>query len=329
MDIFSYLFAYGGYYHDGYGRSHWYGSREKSRHSQNREDEAKKKFDAMKMTMEATMIQTTINEERAEGSNSHLKQLPSDALNNVYGYLLGKEFEDDEHADISDQISKSIPRIDPRARTVKNVGDKKLQFGVDFSDLSLYEPGNKIVIPLTLPNFHLTQPCFRDLKKHVTKSSGWELKRVVCTNEEKKLHKVTRKSNAYFVNAIYKVPGTAPKKKKAKKKISAKNASAFASASAKNAPASIASASAPATKKRAATYTKLTETKKPVYKANPAATAALQAALDSAQEGNGVVDPACLKTALGFGYSKAFLAAKVEEQEALNVKPAAKKMKVN
>ena len=189
--------------------------------------------------------------------------------------------------------------------------------GVDFSDLSLYEPGNKIVIPLTLPSFHLTQPCFRDLKKHVAKSSGWELKRSKCTAEEKKRHKVTRKSNAYFVNAIYKVPGTAAKKKKkSKKKASAKSASASASGSAST-----------STKKRAATTTKAT--KKPVYKANPEATAALQAALNSAQEGNGVVDPACLKAALGFGYSKAFIDAKVDEQEALNVKPAAKKMKTN
>ena len=85
--------------------------------------------------------------------------------------------------------------------------------------------------------------------------------------------------------------------------------------------------SSTSTKKRAATTTKAT--KKPVYEANPAATAALKAALDSAQEGNGVVDPACLKTALGFGYSKVFIDAKVDEQEALNVKPAAKKMKTN
>ena len=180
--------------------------------------------------------------------------------------------------------------------------------------MSLYEPGNKIVIPLTLPSFHLTQPCFRDLKKHVQKSSGWELKRSVCSAEEKKRHKVTRKSNAYFVNAIYKVPGTATKKKKSKKKNSAKSASTSGSAST-------------STKKRAATTTKAT--KKPVYKANPAATAALKAALNSAQERNGVVDPACLKTALGFGYSQAFIDAKVDEQEALNVKPAAKKMKKN
>ena len=74
------------------------------------------------------MIETMINEERAVGSNSHLKNLPSDALNNVYGYLLGKEYENNENADIGDTITKSIPQIDRRASTVKNnVADKKLQ----------------------------------------------------------------------------------------------------------------------------------------------------------------------------------------------------------
>ena len=56
-------------------------------------------------------------------------------------------------------------------------------------------------------------------------------------------------------------------------------------------------------------------TKKQVYKANPAATAALQAALDSSCDG--VVDPARLNAALSYGYSKAFINAKVVEQETL------------
>eukprot|EP00985_Skeletonema_marinoi_P005050 scaffold2184_cov51-Skeletonema_marinoi.AAC.1 len=103
MDLFGYLFALEGYGY-GHGRSHhWYGSNEKSKHAKGREEEATKKFDAMKMTMEVrsiaavsitvsqavevvdqyeTMIETTINEARAEGSNSHLKHLPNDALNN-------------------------------------------------------------------------------------------------------------------------------------------------------------------------------------------------------------------------------------------------------
>jgi hypothetical protein len=65
----------------------------------------------------------------------------------------------------------------------------------------------------------------------------------------------------------------------------------------------------------------------PSYKANPAATAALQAVLASAQDGDGVVNPDLLQKALSKGFSRAFIDAKVDEQEALNVKPAAKKMK--
>eukprot|EP00984_Skeletonema_dohrnii_P000980 scaffold316_cov122-Skeletonema_dohrnii-CCMP3373.AAC.12 len=49
MDLFGYLFALEGY---GYGRGHWYGSNEKSKHAKGREEEATKKFDAMRMTME-------------------------------------------------------------------------------------------------------------------------------------------------------------------------------------------------------------------------------------------------------------------------------------
>ena len=79
------------------------------------------------------------------------------------------------------------------------------------------------------------------------------------------------------------------------------------------------------TKKRAATVTKAT--KKPTNKANPVDTAALQAALDSAQHRDGVVDPKCLKKALAQGYSKVYIDAKVDERIELNVKPAAKKLK--
>jgi len=260
------------------------------------------------LTSKATMVEATINEERAEGSHSLLTELPTDALNNVYGYILGKEFEKDENADVSKQLAKTVPYIQPRARTGKTVGGKHLQFGVDFSDLTLFEPGNKIEVPLTLPTFHLTQPCFRDLKKHVVKSTGWDLKRIACTEQEKKQHKVTRKSKAYFVNAIYKVPGTAkPKKQQTKKKSKASAVAASAPAFASAASGSKMNAS-PLTKKRAAIE----------------ATAALQAALDSAQEGDGVVDPECLRKALAVGFSKAYIQARVEEQ---SLKPAAKKVK--
>ena len=295
MDI---LFGFGYY---GYGFNHWYGRNEKSSHASNRENIAKKKFDAMKKTMEACCISGAIEEGRAAGSNSHLKFLPVDALNNVYGYLLGKDFENDEDADISNHLDKTLPRLDHRVRTKKrSVGVQ--QFDIDFKDLSLYEPGNKITIHLTMPNFHLTGPCFRDLKKHVKKSPGWDLKRIACSEAEKVQHKVTRKSNAYFVNAIYTVPGTLKKKKKNRKSSGLK---------------------------AAATARKTSNQDMAKYKCppNPGATAALQAALASAQDNDGVIEPKCLNKTLSFGFSKAFLDAKVEEQEELNVKPAAKKLK--
>jgi hypothetical protein len=164
-----------------------------------------------------------------------------------------------------------------------------------------------------MPHFHLTNPCFRDLKKHVKKSEGWDLKRIECTAAQKRDQRIFKNSRAYFVNAIYKVPGTL-KKKKTKK---ATKSSASSSTSEKK-------SHAPASKKRAATA----PTKKKVYKTNPEATAALQAVLESAQDDpNGAVNAGFLKNALAFGYSQAFIDAKIVEQEELAVKPAAKRTK--
>ena len=98
---------------------------------------------------------------------------------------------------------------------------------------------------------------------------------------------------------------------KTKKGASASASSAYASSA--SAPAAKKDVPAP-TKKRAATVTKAT--KKPIYETNPVATAALQAALDSAQDGDGVVDPKCLKKALAQGYSKVYIDAKVDERRA-------------
>ena len=93
-----------------------------------------------------------------------------------------------------------------------------------------------------------------------------------------------------------------------------------AAASMKSAP------TATAGMKRAATATIVpaTAAKKPPYKTNPAATAALAAVLESAQDNqNGVPDAKVLAKALNLGYSKTFIDAKIAEQEELNVKPAA------
>eukprot|EP01082_Thalassiosira_pseudonana_P014296 g13025.t1 g13025 contig7:705047-706126(-) len=79
---------------------------------------------------------------------------------------------------------------------------------VDLADITLYQPGAKIAIPITNPMMHLTGPCWRDFKKAVRKNKGWDVKRFAATEEEKKEHKVQRKGNVYFIDAIYTVPGS-------------------------------------------------------------------------------------------------------------------------
>ena len=100
-------------------------------------------------------------------SPSHNKIVVITALNNVYGFMFGKEFENDENAELAKALAETAPRIQARAHTGtgKRSDGSYLEFGVDFSDLDIYEPGTKITVRLTNPSFHLTQPCFRDLKK--------------------------------------------------------------------------------------------------------------------------------------------------------------------
>ena len=125
---------------------------------------------------------------------------------------------------------------------------------------------------------------------------------------------VSRKSTAYYVNAVYKVPG---KKKKAKKAPSSKKAPA-----AKKAPA----------KKRKA-HTKPV-VKKPAAKADPEKVAKLGAAIASARSSSdGEVGAKEMQEALAAGYSKFFILAQLEEEEESgdekveDSKPAAKKTK--
>ena len=100
-------------------------------------------------------------------TSSHNKIVVITALNNVYGFMFGKEFENDENAELAKALAETAPKIQARAHTGtgKRSDGSYLEFGVDFSDLSIYEPGTKITVRLTNPSFHLTQPCFRDLKK--------------------------------------------------------------------------------------------------------------------------------------------------------------------
>jgi hypothetical protein len=87
--------------------------------------------------------------------------------------------------------------------------------------MSLYTtPGMKIIIPLTVPNEHLTAPRYRDLRKHVKDHPNWDVKRVVATPAQKQEYRVTRKGSVYFISVVYTVPGMITKTTRKRKKSS-------------------------------------------------------------------------------------------------------------
>ena len=120
---------------------------------------------------------------------------------------------------------------------------------------------------------------------------------------------ISRKTTAYYVNAVYKVPG---KKKKAKKAPSSKKMPAAKKATAK---------------KRKAKETKPVA-KKLAAKADPEKVIKLEAAIASARSSSdGEVGAKEMQEALAVGYSKFFILAQLEEEEVEDAKPAAKKTK--
>ena len=83
-------FYYGGY--GGYGHSGWYSGREKSRHSKNREDNAKNKFNGIRNKIQTAMIENTMIELRAQKSDTPLKAVPTVVMNNVLSFVFGKNY---------------------------------------------------------------------------------------------------------------------------------------------------------------------------------------------------------------------------------------------
>ena len=140
----------------------------------------------------------------------------------------------------------SSPATKKKKGKKADAGEKAI--GIDLKDFSIYHPGEKIVIPLTTPNEHLTGPCWRgtdvhvyfdnyevpyhllyqtsltlsqtfilaDFGRAVRRNARWEAKRVAATPSEKAQYKETRKGKVYFINVIYTVPGK-PLPKQAKK----------------------------------------------------------------------------------------------------------------
>ncbi|KAL3784879.1 hypothetical protein HJC23_012482 [Cyclotella cryptica] len=165
---------------------------------------------------------------------------------------------------------------------------------VDLTDLSIYRTGEKIVIPLTKPNEHLTAPCWRDFSRAVRINEGWDVKRVVATPEEKKRYRESRKGAVYFINVIFTVPGEAMKNDTRTKKF------AFRS-----------SQSHPSNPEDASVYLR-------------------DAVASAVRSVTGEVDQQSLKRALDAGYSKHFVLAEAARQRSDgNLKPAAKKPKLH
>lgn len=183
---------YGFGYYGGYERYHPWGGAEKSRHAKRRERETTAKFDSIKNNMETAMVENTIVEVRAPDSTAPLKSVPTVLMNNILGFVFGKgykgiEAKEDATASSSSAVAassatakaggrrsrKSVNYSELDVDATQGKGGKKAskkskESEFDFNDMSLYEPGNTITIPLSKPDHHLTQPCYRGTCSYVS-----------------------------------------------------------------------------------------------------------------------------------------------------------------
>ncbi|KAL9187871.1 hypothetical protein ACHAXT_006249 [Thalassiosira profunda] len=314
--------GYGGY--EGRGR---YGyMNEKSAASSRREKDAKDLFDRLKGQVDLALYEntmTTLGLACHARSQSPLRLLAKDVMDQVLEYAgcakptcAGVK----RAAKIRSERADGSLAIVPRLAKKKGAPEED---PMDFSDLDFFTasarpdsycfPGRKIVFPLTLPNLHLTGPCYRDFRKHVKPLANWDLKRTAATAAEKKSYRETRKGKVYFVRAEYTVPGKASKKRKS---AGGKRKSAGGKAKAADGGG----------KKPAAKKSKKDPTPVPLSAgAQSKASAALQAALVSASNSaDGSVDPEVMQRAVNAGYSKFFVLGKVEDHLKGDTKPAAK-----
>ena len=67
-------------------------------------------------------------------------------------------------------------------------------------------PAAATTYELLKPSTHLTQPCWRDVKKYIVSHPGWSAKRRQATEAEKRQHGETRQSAVYFVDVTFTPP---------------------------------------------------------------------------------------------------------------------------
>ena len=67
-------------------------------------------------------------------------------------------------------------------------------------------PAAATTYELLKPSTHLTQPCWRDVKKYIVSHAGWSAKRRQATEAEKRQHGEKRQSAVYFVDVTFTPP---------------------------------------------------------------------------------------------------------------------------
>lgn len=279
-------------------RNPWADRAEKSTAASRRENEAKGKFDFLRSQMELALYEntmTTIGLACHATSKSPLKLLPKDVMEHVLGFSGCTK--PTRSAVKTAAAGRSGLAIVPLVgwRQKKNAPDET---PLNLADVSLFQPGIKIVIPLTKPNLHLTGPCYRDLRKHVHNYANWDVRRTAATEHQKQEYKESRKGTVYFINAIYSVSRKAPGKRKRGKLATA------AGGGKKKSPPELLLSSGTQGK----------------------ATFALQAAIQSAaSDANGNVEPEIFQRALDAGYSKHFILGNLDSLK--DTKLPAKKTK--
>ena len=70
-------------------------------------------------------------------------------------------------------------------------------------------PAAATTYELLKPSTHLTQPCWRDVKKYIVSHPGWSAKRRQATDAEKRQHGETRQSAVHFVDVTFTPPKAA------------------------------------------------------------------------------------------------------------------------
>ena len=286
-----------GGFHDDYNP--WHGRAEKSGSAKHREVVATKKFDYLETQMKMALFENTkvVLGLGIKSNNSPLRLLSVELIDHVMSFV-GGSVKGNRAKEVSRNRSglAIIPfegchyrdcGSKPRGNNTEE--EEEHNVGINLADLDLYTPGKKISIPLTLPNHHMTGPCYRDLRKHIISKDGWDVKRVTATPEQRREYRETRKGKSYFINAVYKVQGVEPKKKRSRK--------------------------SPPEKAKSLTAEE-----------EGGAKTALEKAVASA-ENDGEVDPGCLQQAINAGYSKQFVLGKAAYRwnEMKDTKPSAAK----